>query len=105
MTYQAYINSSRWRENPARLAELKSADFHCRLCYASQKDVQLEVHHRTYVRLGCEQLGDLTALCKECHHVVTDMLRRRRYRQHRPRFADVIAALGDEDSPFDVGRS
>jgi 5-methylcytosine-specific restriction endonuclease McrA len=105
MTYQGYINSGSWRDNPARLAELKAADFRCRLCYASKDDAQLEVHHRTYARLGREQVGDLITLCKECHHIVTDMLRRRRYCQLHPRFADVIPALEDKDSPFDGGRS
>lgn len=94
--YYKYINSSRWRDNPARLAELEAADFRCRLCSASQDSARIEVHHRTYVRLGREQIGDLTTLCQECHHVVTDMLRRRYYCQLRPRFADVIPAFDEE---------
>jgi 5-methylcytosine-specific restriction endonuclease McrA len=105
MDYYSYIKSSRWRENPARLAELQAADYRCRLCYASRHDAQLEVHHRTYVRLGSEQVGDLITLCKDCHHVVTDMLRRRRYCHLHPLVADVIPAFDDEDSIFDVTRS
>ena len=29
----------------------------------------LEVHHRTYERLGEELASDLTVLCNRCHHV------------------------------------
>ena len=43
----------------------------------------IEVHHRTYENWGNEQHGDLTALCRDCHRVVTDHLRRLRYAQAR----------------------
>jgi len=71
MAYQSYINGSRWRNNPARLAELEASGFRCRTCHASGADVWLEVHHRTYERLGCELVGDLTALCEDCHWTVS----------------------------------
>lgn len=32
----------------------------------------LEVHHRTYARIGREDLGDLLALCSLCHAGITD---------------------------------
>ena len=91
--YKAYINSTRWRNNPARLAELKASGHRCRLCYAPDTEAELQVHHRTYVRLGHELAGDLLTLCKECHHVVTDMLRRRRYAVRKPKVADVIPSI------------
>lgn len=40
---------------------------------------RLEAHHWTYERFGSEIDGDLTALCRTCHHGVTSMLRARRY--------------------------
>jgi 5-methylcytosine-specific restriction endonuclease McrA len=52
----------------------------------------LQVHHRTYERLGHEQAGDLTALCANCHRAVTDMLRRRRYSGRLPLFHDTTIA-------------
>jgi 5-methylcytosine-specific restriction endonuclease McrA len=80
MNYSEYISSSAWRNNPARLRELKAAGFQCRLCPNSAATGHvIEVHHRTYERLGCEIDGDLTALCSECHLGVTSMLRARRY--------------------------
>ena len=52
MDYGAYINSSRWRDNPARLAELEAAGFGRRICKVSQDEAQSELYHLTYERLG-----------------------------------------------------
>ncbi len=102
--YFAYINSVDWRDNPARLAELEASGFRCRLCNAAQTEAQIEVHHRTYARLGCERVEDLTTVCKPCHYTVTDMLRRRRYVVRRPSFADVIPAIENASPLFDPSR-
>lgn len=87
--YHSYISSHAWRNSPARLAELKAACFRCRLCNASADDTQLEVHHRTYERLGCEKVEDLTALCSQCHRSVTAESRRRLYSRGAPAFANI----------------
>ncbi|UWU76595.1 hypothetical protein N2603_43195 [Bradyrhizobium huanghuaihaiense] len=80
MDYIAYMTSAAWRNNPARLRELVAANFACRLCpNAAVTGARIEVHHRTYERLGHEIDGDLIALCSECHLGVTSMLRARRY--------------------------
>lgn len=76
VAYADYIRSSRWARNPARLEELRRAGYRCRICYSDQR---LTVHHRTYRRLGRERASDLTTLCQDCHEVVTNILRRRRY--------------------------
>lgn len=104
MKYKPYISSPRWRNNPARLAELKASGFRCRLCYASEDEAELQVHHRTYERLGCELAGDLLTLCKDCHFIVTDMLRRRRYAVRKPKVADVIPSIEEPKSLFDPTR-
>ncbi|WP_051380421.1 HNH endonuclease [Bradyrhizobium sp. WSM1743] len=80
MNYLAYISSAVWRNNPARLRELAAANFACRLCpNEAATGARIEVHHRTYERLGSEIDGDLIALCSDCHLGVTTMLRARRY--------------------------
>jgi len=80
MDYVTYITSAAWRSNPARQRELAAANFACRLCpNAAAIGARIEVHHRTYERLGHELDGDLIALCSECHLGVTSMLRARRY--------------------------
>ncbi len=81
--YDDYIRSARWKESNARLAEFESAGYRCRVCNDPKETSGLEAHHRTYARFGHEDAGDLTALCRECHGVVTDHLRRRRYASRR----------------------
>src|SRR5690606_32421242 len=89
ISYNAYISSTAWQHSPARLQELAASGYRCRLCNASRAEARLEVHHRTYARLGRERPGDLTTLCEDCHLVVTDHLRRRRYRGWRACMEDV----------------
>jgi hypothetical protein len=87
--YRHYIASEKWRNSPARLAELAASKNRCRLCFANGTAASpLEVHHATYARMGKEAIGDLIALCHGCHVVVTSMQRGRRYRRRRPRRAD-----------------
>jgi hypothetical protein len=93
MDYQAYITSSAWRNSPARLAELRAAGFRCRICNRPDTEVELQVHHRTYERLGRERPSDLLCVCAECHDEITSSLRRRRYRRSTPRIFDVIPAI------------
>jgi 5-methylcytosine-specific restriction endonuclease McrA len=101
MGYQEYIASHRWRQNPARLAELKASGFRCRICNDDGADNALEVHHRTYANLFNEQVGDLTTLCRACHRVVTDHLRRVRFGQRRPAHANIRTALDNQSPLFD----
>ena len=101
MTYRRYIASHRWRQNPARLAELKASGFRCRVCNDDGAGSALEVHHRTYANLFNEQVGDLTALCRTCHRVVTDHLRRVRFGQRQPAYANIRSALDNPSPLFD----
>ena len=101
MLYHEYIRSREWREHPVRLAELEAASFRCRLCNDGGAGVIIEAHHRTYENLGNEQPGDLTALCRDCHRVVTDHLRRLRYAKREPVFANICHALENPSPLFD----
>jgi len=40
---------------------------------------ELEVHHKTYDRAGDEDPEDLIIVCKRCHELLTDGIRRERY--------------------------
>ncbi|GGI30816.1 hypothetical protein [Bradyrhizobium guangdongense] len=104
MTYLEYIGSYKWRTSAARLAELDASGHRCRTCYASsgEEGVWLEVHHRTYERLGHELVGDLTALCSYCHRVITDAHRRRRYAASiRPVAVDTVPLFERRTPLFD----
>ena len=98
--YRHYIASEKWRHSPARLTELEESRNRCRLCFRKgTAAAPLEVHHASYDRLGAEALGDLVALCHECHDKVTSIIRARRYRRRRPRRADVQSHR-DMRNPF-----
>ncbi len=62
VNYEKYLQSTLWfnkrNESKAR------ANYRCQLCNSPER---LEVHHRTYERLGNELPEDLTVLCNDCH--------------------------------------
>jgi 5-methylcytosine-specific restriction endonuclease McrA len=60
--YREYLKSSEWAV--VRRLALEQADNACRMCGSTQ---QLDVHHRTYERLGSERLADVVVLCHKCH--------------------------------------
>lgn len=105
MNYAKYINSHSWRTNVVRLGELAASGKRCRLCFAPGTRLSpLQVHHATYVRLGCEAVGDLTTLCPQCHHEVESFLRRRRYAVVTPHRANVVSVHDKRRPLFDPTR-
>lgn len=69
MPYREYLLTEHWQETRERA--LWRADRQCRLCSSTE---DLNVHHRTYERLGCEHNNDLTVLCRDCHAKFHDKL-------------------------------
>jgi hypothetical protein len=65
--YETVINSFRWRGLKMRL--LSQRGKRCQRC--NQPRWPLELHHKTYERLGEERDDDLELLCSQCH-VVAD---------------------------------
>lgn len=63
MSYRDYLRTPEWRRT--RAAALVRAGFACALDSAHTQN--LEVHHRSYERLGAEAEADLTVLCEACH--------------------------------------
>ena len=63
-SYQEYLQSPEWREQ--RENALRLARHRCQPCNTRH---QLEVHHRTYDRVGRERLDDLTVLCRPHHEL------------------------------------
>lgn len=60
--YRAYLQSVGWRKTRNRA--LGRAQFQCERCGAKR---HIQVHHRSYERLGCESDADLEVLCRDCH--------------------------------------
>lgn len=62
MPYEQYLKTPEWAEKREKVL---SRDGHrCRACNSEEN---LQVHHRTYMRRGHEDLNDLTTLCGPCH--------------------------------------
>jgi len=82
--YDRYISSPEWRS--LRLKVLERDQHCCQTCLSTD---DLEVHHKTYVRLGNEDLEDLITLCSECHEAITTVIRRRRYSKRSIALVDI----------------
>ena len=62
--YEASLKSEEWQQ--LRIDALEWALDRCQICNSLGP---LHVHHRTYERVGCEDLADLTVLCAGCHEI------------------------------------
>ena len=72
LPYAQYLQTPHWRM--VRAQAIKRAGGRCQFCNA---DGPLEVHHRTYERLGYERTGDVVALCPACHGALHRRLAKR----------------------------
>ena len=86
-----YRETSEWRE---RANLMKSLFTECQTCL---NDSNLNVHHRTYERLGQEHPADLILLCQECHHLIHDRSNRP-INDFYPR--DEVTFATEDDVPF-----
>ncbi len=64
LPYEAYLTTSEWRQRRDRA--LRIASWRCQSPNCSSKR-QLQVHHRSYDRIGIELDQDLEVLCDRCH--------------------------------------
>ena len=62
LPYSEYLKTEWWQQRRAKA--LARAEHRCQVC---NSDKRLEIHHRTYERLGHERDADLIALCHDCH--------------------------------------
>lgn len=65
--YHEYIKTEAWRERAE--AAKQRVGHRCQICNRPATRVTLDVHHRTYERLGNERPEDLTVLCRGCHEL------------------------------------
>lgn len=63
--YEYVLASDRWARFRERL--LCARGRRCERCQVSQTQRDLELHHLTYERLGCERDDDVQVLCVVCH--------------------------------------
>ena len=62
LPYTEYLQTEHWQK--VRKYALQRAGYSCQLC---NEKGPLDVHHRTYERLGWEWDKDVIALCRDCH--------------------------------------
>lgn len=60
--YAAYLQSAAWRAKRA-LAENQ----HGIICVECRVAAAENIHHKTYSRIGDEDVADLVPLCRRCH--------------------------------------
>ena len=74
--YREYLSTEHWKQLRIRFFKSKlfeGTKYHGGLvrqkqsCFNCNQKGKLQVHHKTYRRLGKEWLGDMIALCPECH--------------------------------------
>src|ERR1017187_326635 len=63
-SYAEYLQSPEWKVR--RKKALQFAGYRCQICNSKE---ELNVHHRSYERIGHEHMGDLVTLCKNCHEI------------------------------------
>lgn len=87
-TYERYIGSPEWA---VKRDEILARDGNrYQTCWRTSREVELEVHHKTYESLGDENPAHLITLCRECHEAVTGVIRRARYAKRQVPVEDVI---------------
>lgn len=79
--YLRYLQSPHWVDFSRQVRQFWGN--RCALCYS---DGRLDVHHRTYERIGAEVLTDCIALCRRCHQQAERM----RARANRQDAADML---------------
>lgn len=94
MNYTSYIQSIEWTARRAAfLVKKRQSGFcpstsgrkehwHCNKCRKVLTIQQVEVHHKTYDRLGQERDSDLEVLCGKCH-ILADKNRKERNRKRK----------------------
>jgi len=72
MNYREYLKTEHWQN--CRDEMLCLSNHRCFLCNAPSHETQLQVHHKSYERLGNEHIMDLIVLCADCHAKFHDKL-------------------------------
>jgi 5-methylcytosine-specific restriction endonuclease McrA len=65
----AYMKTTKWKKK--RKAKLDQVGRRCERC--GSVTGRIDVHHKTYERLGNERLEDLIVLCVRCHEIEDEL--------------------------------
>jgi hypothetical protein len=67
MRYEAHLRSEQWAETKRRLLQERGEQ-----CERCGEGPPLQLHHKTYERLGHELPSDLELVCLECHPIADE---------------------------------
>lgn len=93
MDYQLYLKTPEWQAT--RDLALDRAGGLCEHCGSP---TQLQVHHLTYDRRGCERAEDLAAICDHCHETTHGMTLIAKLSEHLG-IERIIKTLPPEEPP------
>lgn len=65
-TYKEYLKTNHWKNTKDRMYKSK----YKYECYCCGTKKLLQLHHKSYNRVGNEKLNDLIWLCGGCHNLV-----------------------------------
>lgn len=68
--YAEYLASDSWKEK--RKKWMTAWGHRCSICNTHENESILDVHHRTYARVGMEFFYDCVVLCRHCHGLYHD---------------------------------
>lgn len=69
--YRQYLKSKHWKDKRNKIRKQR-----CNKCERCKSTIKLQVHHKTYERIGCEKDEDLELLCEICHIEEHKLLRK-----------------------------
>jgi hypothetical protein len=94
--YHTYLKSDHWKNVKVRYFSSKRP----KVCDICGSDKEINLHHKTYTRLGHEYLTDLIVLCRDCHEAVHSFLKSK----DRPKNITLIRAVRKIKQRFGLRR-
>ena|ERR1041385_6770925 len=82
LTYSQYLITQHWQDLRQRLFNVRG-----KKCERCDSEKEIEIHHKTYERIGKEELSDLLILCRTCHGEEHAKLKLERMKRRVRRFA------------------
>lgn len=70
--YKDYLKTDHWKNIKKRYRKSKLIQN----CYICGSQNNLNLHHKSYKRIGKERLNDLIPLCRECHYFTHQALKK-----------------------------
>ncbi len=79
ISYREYLQSEHWQELKARFRQSKLCKHRCYVCGGAE---HINIHHKSYKRIGRERLNDLIELCQDCHYLTHELDKKRTSQHH-----------------------